>query len=117
MPLASVIGESDVVISHAGLGTTAAALMAGKPMLQLQLPRHSEQALVRRRLEALGAGLTVGELDETERFYGEMIWALLSEPTYAEKARAFAAKYAGATSEANARAVALRCDALLAGGS
>jgi UDP:flavonoid glycosyltransferase YjiC (YdhE family) len=54
---ASVIRSVDLVITHAGLGTTAVALGAGVPMLCLPLDR--DQPLNADRVEALGAGVVL----------------------------------------------------------
>lgn len=77
--------ECDVVVCHSGLGTVAAALRAGKPLLLL--PAQLEQYLLARNVEKLGAGLTLHPETAAPDFAGS-IRRLLDEPAYAQKALA-----------------------------
>ena len=53
---ASLLGQTDLVVTHAGLGTVAAALTRGVPMLCAPMGR--DQPLNAARVTELGAGLT-----------------------------------------------------------
>ncbi len=58
-PLAmdAALAQADAVACHAGAGTVAAALQAGRPLLLL--PMQAEQAETARRVQRLGAGLAL----------------------------------------------------------
>ncbi len=58
-PLPEIFAESTVIISHGGGGIAQAALAAGRP--QIIMPNHLEATITGRRIEALGAGITVEE--------------------------------------------------------
>ena len=55
-PLSEAFAEASIVVSHGG-GISQAALQAGRP--QVLIPNHLEAMITARRVEALGAGLTV----------------------------------------------------------
>lgn len=82
--------EADAVICHAGHGTVASMLLAGKPMLLL--PFHLEQMVTAKNIAKLGAGV-IASMNKT----GEMIEKLkllLNDESLSENARLFANKYA-----------------------
>ena len=82
---------SDLAVCHGGGGTTAAMLLAGKPLLVL--PMHMEQVMTARRLQAIGAGVAV----TTDRL-GQLPRALakaLGDEGLKAAAQAFAAAHAG----------------------
>jgi UDP:flavonoid glycosyltransferase YjiC (YdhE family) len=70
-PHAALLPSADVVVAHAGLGTVAAALDAGVPLVSTPFDR--DQPLNAARVEALGAGVTVdGDLrGALERVLGD----------------------------------------------
>ena len=65
-----VLGEADVVVGHAGMGTILSALVAGKPLLvmprrgALRETRNDHQVATARRMAELG--LVRAALDEQE---------------------------------------------------
>ena len=106
--------QCSVVVCHGGHGTTAAMLLAGKPLLLL--PQHVEQALVGTRVAKLGAGLVAGRARK-QLDYAAIVKRLVDEPSFSEKARAFASKYEDFDRAGLFEAIAARCEALLSTGS
>lgn len=99
----------DLALCHGGAGTTAAMLLAGKPLLVL--PLQMEQTMTARRLEALGAGIGV-----TPDRFGQLPRALakaLGDPALKSAAQQFAQAHAGYDQSATVTAAADRCEALL----
>jgi UDP:flavonoid glycosyltransferase YjiC (YdhE family) len=82
-----VIDACDAVICHGGNGTIYQALLHGKPIIGI--PTIPDQAYNMRRVEALGVGKSV----TWKAFYSnpkillDAIHAVLSNPSFAEKAR------------------------------
>lgn len=97
--------------SHAVLDGHAALshglLLAGKPLLLL--PTSLEQAMLARRVQALGAGLVV----DSAAALPEALRRLVDEPQWATAARAFAERHRDATDGRTLQAVVARCEALL----
>lgn len=88
--LEQMTAEADLAIAYAGLATTTAFLLAGKPLLLL--PNHLEQFLLAKRVGEMGAGQVV----DPERPCGDLrqpIAALLNDPFWRDNARAFSRKY------------------------
>jgi UDP:flavonoid glycosyltransferase YjiC (YdhE family) len=85
-----VLARADAVITYGGAATTAAALLAGVPLLIAA--ELVEQQLTALRVQELGAGIVMG----AARSPSDVAQALqrLSAASYREAARAFAAKYA-----------------------
>jgi UDP:flavonoid glycosyltransferase YjiC (YdhE family) len=102
--------ECDLALCHAGQGTVAAILLAGKPLLLL--PFQLEQFLLSQRVAQLGAGVFI-DPDAREKDHAGALRALLSEPRFAENARAFARKYASAMQPQIIAAIAERCEGML----
>ena len=88
--LDSLIGGADVVV-HGGTGTAAQALLAGVAVLTL--PANIEQYLHAKRVEALGAGVAIGNARSREDLSAALT-RVMSEPTYIERAREFAERHA-----------------------
>jgi UDP:flavonoid glycosyltransferase YjiC (YdhE family) len=84
VPQAAVLPRVDVVISHAGHGTTLGALRHGVPMLAL--PMTSDQRANAERLVAAGAGLML-EPRATPSRIRHAVRALLDDPLYRMNAR------------------------------
>lgn len=103
--------QCDIAVCHGGQGTTAAMLLAGKPLLLL--PMHMEQGMSAHRLEALGVALSAAP--EGAAQLGRLIKRLLAEPGFGQAARTFAAAHAGYDQAAAVADMAARCEALLAG--
>ncbi|HEY6898912.1 MAG TPA: hypothetical protein VI279_16755 [Rhodocyclaceae bacterium] len=89
--LARTAAEADLAVTYASLAATTAFLLAGKPLLLL--PSQLEQYLLASRVGEMGAGLLVNP-EEPAGDLLPAIRALSQMPSYAENARAFAAKYA-----------------------
>jgi UDP:flavonoid glycosyltransferase YjiC (YdhE family) len=105
--LAWALGQCDLAISAASHGATVAALLAGRPLLLL--PHQGEQAMIARRVVALGAGLAIDVAAEPQADFTAAIRRLVDEPAFAARARQFAADHAGFDATAAAEAVAARC--------
>lgn len=106
--MVEVCHAADAVVCNSGAGTVATALHAGKPLVML--PMHVEQFLVARRVQSLGAGLTVLE-DHVERLAGAL-GQVVEQPAFREAALAFSRRYASPGGNDAARRVALRCEEL-----
>jgi UDP:flavonoid glycosyltransferase YjiC (YdhE family) len=90
--LDKLLGVCDLAIGYAGHAMTAGMLIAGVPLLLL--PTQLEQFLLAKRVEALGAGITVNpEVPPPD--YAAVIRRMLDMPGYREHARMFAKIYAG----------------------
>lgn len=87
--MAAITRDCDAAVMTNGHSTTAAMLLAGKPMVIL--PQHLEMFLIGRSIEESGTGLAApalkrkGILGKLER--------VLDEPSFGEKARAVAQRY------------------------
>ena len=87
VPHAAVLPSVDVVVSHAGLGTVAAALSHGVPMVCAPMGR--DQALNTQRVVALGAGIAI-EPDASASDVAGALRTILEDASYAEAARTIA---------------------------
>ena len=83
-----LLPHTDIVITHAGLGTVAAALSNGVPLVCAPIGR--DQALNAERVVALGAGRMVGS-EPSVSAVAAGVTAVLAEPSYRTAARALAA--------------------------
>jgi UDP:flavonoid glycosyltransferase YjiC (YdhE family) len=111
MSVSAMVPQSDLVICHANHQMTAQALLAGKPLLLL--PTQVEQMLIARRVERIGAGVTVAPVSPTSDF--ALPLAILAEGKgHAECARAFAARYDRLDRAAMLAGIADRCEQRLA---
>jgi UDP:flavonoid glycosyltransferase YjiC (YdhE family) len=90
LDLRQAAAECDLAILNSPHGTTAAMLLAGKPILQL--PIHLEQHLVAQRTVDLGAGLAANRTQP--RQIAQRLQILLESPSHAAAAQRFAARYA-----------------------
>lgn len=77
----------DLVVSHAGTGTTLAALSRGLPMVAV--PLFADQPHNADRLTALGCGVTLAA-DSARTALPEAVTRTLDDPSYAETARLLA---------------------------
>ncbi len=107
--LEEVLAQSDIAICHVGHGTAVKALLAGKPLLLM--PLQVEQRSLSHRIEQLGAGIVPKHIDKSDDVESALR-QLLDNPVYAQRAKVFAAKYAG--EEDAAETIAERCTELLA---
>lgn len=104
------LAEADAVVSHGGLGTATAALLAGKP--QLAVATHMEQLMTGHRIATQGVGLVVppgAPSPDWRRLMGQ----LLDEPRFAAAARAIAERHRGETAAGTAEQLADRVEASL----
>lgn len=99
----AALAEADLVVSHGGLGTATAALLAGKP--QLAVTTHMEQLMTGRRLTDQGLGLAVppgAPAPDWRRLMGQ----LLNEPRFSAAARAVAERHRGESAAGTAEKLA-----------
>ena len=109
--MAQAAREADLVICHGGHGTTAAALLAGRPVLVLH--RQAEQLLLAHSLVGAGFGKTVN-VDSKNPSYKQLARDIVSDSRYAQRAGEFAAKYADFDLGAQVSRIATRCEQLIA---
>jgi UDP:flavonoid glycosyltransferase YjiC (YdhE family) len=107
--MSQVLQECDLVVCHAGHGTVAAALLAGRPLLVI--PDQVEQFLVARNVVRIGAAKMVNP--DSRPKLRRLIEGILSDPTFAQTAMRFATKYANSVGMEAHRAIAERCETLL----
>jgi UDP:flavonoid glycosyltransferase YjiC (YdhE family) len=103
-PYSKIFLRASVIIHQAGIGTTAQALRAGRPMLVM--PYGHDQPDNARRVRRLGVAEVLGRKRYNAKPAAQLIWQLLSDNAYSSCASAVAAKIA-----AENGAVAA-CDAL-----
>jgi MGT family glycosyltransferase len=89
LPHAELLPETDVVVTHGGLGTCAGALSHGVPLVCVPLGR--DQELNGARVAAVGAGVALPADADAEQI-GAAIDEVLGDPAYAEAARRVAAE-------------------------
>ena len=77
----------DLVISHGGLSSISAALVAGKPLVCI--PQGRDQYLNAERVEVCGAGLTL-RAESTPAEIAFAINTVLNEPSFRRAAEDFA---------------------------
>ena len=119
--LAGILHGCDLVICHAGHGTVAAALLAGVPLLLLPTRQHLEQTLTAFRVAQMGAGLMVMQKPRNEPpgqnvqepDYRAPLIRLLGKPSFAQQARAFAAKHSDFDQTAQRNAIVRRIEEIL----
>ncbi len=87
-----LLHRADLVVSYGGNGTTAQALLAGKPLLLV--PRLVEQYLGCRAIGGLGAGILL-EGDRSRDAFTDGLNAILTDACFAACARRFADNHAG----------------------
>ena len=102
--------ESDLVICHGGHGTTAASLLAGRPVLVLH--RQVEQLLMGQNVVARGLGKTIHP-DSKNPSYKQLARDILSDARFAERAREFAAKYADFDLAQQIDRIVTRCEEII----
>ena len=100
-PHGSLLREADLMVSHAGLGSVAAALSVGVPMVCTPIDR--DQPLNAERVTAAGAGVTVaGEISAST--IAEAVTRVLEERTFSVRAKAIARASAAAGGASGATA-------------
>jgi UDP:flavonoid glycosyltransferase YjiC (YdhE family) len=87
VPHALVLPQADVVVTHAGLGSVAAALGAGVPLVCTPISR--DQPLNAERVAAVGAGVAL-PVDATADQIATALGDVLGDSRYRDGARAMA---------------------------
>jgi UDP:flavonoid glycosyltransferase YjiC (YdhE family) len=87
VPHAAVLPQADAVVTHAGLGTVAAALAAGVPLVCTPIAR--DQPLNAERVAAVGAGVAL-PVDATAGSVAAALREVLGDPRYRAGAAAMA---------------------------
>ncbi|TMB87182.1 MAG: hypothetical protein E6J45_12845 [Chloroflexi bacterium] len=109
LDLTRAAAECDFAVLHAGQGSTAQVLLAGKPLLQI--PLVLEQQLTARAVERLGAGETASST--STQSLREKLEAMLSSARYAAAARAFAQRHSDFDPAAQGQRMVARVEELL----
>ncbi len=103
-PYSKIFPRASVIIHQAGIGTTAQALRAGRPMLVM--PYSHDQPDNARRVRRLGVAEVLGRMKYKAKPAAKLIEQLLSNPAYARQAGAVAERVAAENGTVAA------CDAL-----
>lgn len=85
-----LLQNADLAISYGNSGFSTQALLAGVPLLMR--PRHVEQALFARRVEALGAGQLL-QTGVQAQAIGQRLQSLLHSPQHQRAAQVFSDRY------------------------
>jgi UDP:flavonoid glycosyltransferase YjiC (YdhE family) len=113
MAVSRVLPGCDMVLCHGSHQMTAQALLAGKPLLLV--PTQLEQFLTTRRVVRFGAGLGIAPEVHDADFRAAL--GTLSEPSYAGRAREFAARYGGHDRGEALATMVRRCEDAIARGA
>ena len=92
VPQAQVLPPCAAVVSHGGSGTLLGTLAAGLPLVLI--PQGADQFENAARCERAGAAVVLPPEDVTGDAVAAAVRLVLSEPAYAEAARAIAAEFA-----------------------
>jgi UDP:flavonoid glycosyltransferase YjiC (YdhE family) len=103
-PYSKIFSRASVIVHQGGIGTTAQALRAGRPMLVM--PYSHDQPDNARRVQRLGVAEVLRRSAYKAKPAARLIWQLLGDSAYATRAAAVATKV---TAENGAVAA---CDAL-----
>jgi Glycosyltransferase family 28 C-terminal domain len=107
--MAQASAGCDLALCHGGGGTTAAMLLAGKPLMLF--PMHMEQTMTARRLAALGVATSVAP--EATAQLPRLLKKMLADASPAQAAGKFAQSHAGYDQQATIGHAADRCEAQL----
>ncbi|GAA1994211.1 macrolide family glycosyltransferase [Amycolatopsis minnesotensis] len=77
VPQFSLLSETDVFVSHAGMGSVTEAVYTGTPMVLL--PKLTEQDLVASRVRELGLGRTISREDVTATAIRDLVAEVLED--------------------------------------
>lgn len=111
LPMERMARECDLALCHGGAGTTAALLLAGKPMLLV--PSQMEQAMTAHRIAAMGAAQVV--TPDTAIHFPKMLAAAIGSTAMRAAARAFADAHPSYDQKATIATAADRCESALRG--
>jgi UDP:flavonoid glycosyltransferase YjiC (YdhE family) len=87
LPLAPLLSQTDLFITHGGFNSVKDSLAAGVPMVVI--PLSADQWYSMERCEALGVGIGIGKEDRTASRLHSAIDKAISDPTFSLKARLF----------------------------
>lgn len=108
--IAAAMTDADALLGTAGIGTVAAALLAGVPVLALAM--NAEQYITALNVHRAGVGLAaqqqVGAAQLTH-----LVSRLLNEPAFRANARAFAQRHVSVVPEQLNTQILNRCDELM----
>lgn len=107
--MAQASAGCDLALCHGGGGTTAAMLLAGKPLMLF--PMHMEQTMTARRLAALGVATSMAP--EATAQLPRLLKKMLADASPAQAAGKFAQSHAGYDQQATIGHAADRCEAQL----
>jgi UDP:flavonoid glycosyltransferase YjiC (YdhE family) len=105
----SALADCDLILCHAGHGTVAQALLAGRPLVLI--PLYIDQLLTARRVVSHGAATMVHPESKAPN-YKQLIRDTL-DGACADEAKAFASKYKDFNPDGQTQALAARCEELL----
>jgi UDP:flavonoid glycosyltransferase YjiC (YdhE family) len=109
LSMAQASAGCDLALCHGGGGTTAAMLLAGKPLMLF--PMQMEQTMTARRLMALGAAASV--TPEATAQLPRLLKRMLADAGPQKAAQKFAQSHADYDQQATIRQAADRCEAQL----
>jgi len=89
-PYSKLFPRASLIIHQAGVGTTAQALRAGKPMLLM--PYSHDQPDNARRVKRLGIAKVIQRHNYTAEAAAKLIQEILADPNYQERATAIGAQ-------------------------
>lgn len=84
VPQLEVLRQADAFITHAGMNSTSEALYFHVPLVMI--PLSSDQPIVAKRVEELGAGITLDRGQLTPTVLKDALMQVLNESTYKERA-------------------------------
>lgn len=108
LSMAHVAATCDLALCHGGAGTTAALLLAGKPLMLF--PMQMEQTMTARRVLQLGAAVAVAP--DTLAQLSRVLPAVLADTNLAQGAKRFAHAHRGYDQRITIAVAADRCEAL-----
>ena len=87
VPQIEVLSRASAFVTHGGMNSVSESLSFGVPMVVI--PQMSEQAIVARRVEALGAGVYLAKEDVTADRLAESVLHVLGDPRFGDRAAWF----------------------------
>ncbi|MFD6445635.1 glycosyltransferase [Promicromonospora sp. NPDC060204] len=91
-PLAELLHDVDLVVTHGGAGTTLGVLARGLPLVVV--PQGADQFLQAAVVSATGTGIAVQPVPDVPETVAKAVVTLRTDPSYAESARTVAAQIA-----------------------
>lgn len=109
LDMTQISGSCDLAVCHGGSGTTAALLLAGKPLMLL--PMQMEQVMTARRLAALGVAVAL--IPEATAQMPRLLKKMMADSGLTTAAGQFAARHVGYDQTTTIALAADRCEALM----